>query len=66
MNVLLNADLRAVHALVNERQGRPSRTNLLVGEHTPRHPVRRLIGRGLVRLGAWIAAEPAMRPARAR
>jgi hypothetical protein len=66
MNVLLNADLRAVHALVDERQERPRRTNLLVGEHTPRHPIRRWIGRGLVRLGAWIAAEPAMRPARAR
>ena len=31
MNVLLNADLRAVHALVDERQERPRRTNLLVG-----------------------------------
>ena len=66
MNVLLYADLRAGHALVSERQARPRRTHRLVSEHTPRHPVRRLIGRGLVRLGAWIAAEPAMRPARAR
>ena len=66
MNVLLNADLRAVHALVDARQERLRRTNLLVSEHPPRHPVRRWIGRGLVRLGAWIAAEPAMRPARAR
>jgi hypothetical protein len=66
MNVLPNADLRAVHALVDARQERLSRTNLLVSEHPPRHVVRRWVGRGLVRLGAWIAAEPAMRPARAR
>jgi hypothetical protein len=66
MYVLLNADLRAVHALVDARQEQVRRTDLLVTEHPPRHPVRRWIGRGLVRLGAWIAAEPAMRPARAR
>jgi hypothetical protein len=66
ISVLMNADLRAVHALVNMRQERVRRTNLLVSEHTPRHVVRRWVGRGLVRLGAWIAAEPAMRPARAR
>ena len=64
--MLLNADLRAVHALAGERQGRLRRTDLLVSERPPRHAVRRWIGRGLVRLGAWIAAEPAMRPARAR
>jgi hypothetical protein len=66
ISVLMNADLRAVHALVNVRQERVQRTNLLVSEHTSHHVVRRWIGRGLVRLGAWIAAEPAMRPARAR
>jgi hypothetical protein len=66
MNVLPNADLRAVHALVDARQERRSRTNLLVSEDPSRHVVRRWVGRGLVRLGAWIAAEPAMRPARAR
>jgi hypothetical protein len=66
MTVLLNADLRAVHALVDERQRRLRRTNLLVSEDTKRRTVRRWIGRRLVRLGAWIAAEPMMRPARAR
>jgi hypothetical protein len=66
MTVLPNADLRAVHALVDERQRRLRRTNLLVSEDTQRRTVRRWIGRGLVRLGAWIAAEPMMRPARAR
>ena len=64
--MLMNADLRVVHALVDERQERLRRTSLLVSEQPPRHVVRRWIGRGLVRLGAWIAAEPAMRPARAR
>jgi hypothetical protein len=66
ISVLMNADLRAVHALVDLRQERVRHTNLLVSEHTSRNVVRRWIGRGLVRLGAWIAAEPAMRPARAR
>jgi hypothetical protein len=66
MTVLPNADLRAVHALVDERQRRLRRTNLLVSEDTQRRTVRRWIGRGLVRLGAWIAAEPMLRPARAR
>ena len=60
-----NADLRAVLSFVEERQERLRRTNLLVGEHTSRRTVRRWIGRNLVRLGAWVAAEP-MRSARAR
>jgi hypothetical protein len=66
MNVLMNADLRAVHALADARDPSVRRTNLLVSERTTSHVVRRWLGRGLVRLGAWIAAEPAMRPARAR
>jgi hypothetical protein len=66
MSVLPNADLRAVHALVDVREERLRRTNLLVSERPPRHVVRRWLGRSLVRLGAWIAAEPSMRPARAR
>ena len=61
-----NLDVRVVLALIAEREGRLRRTSLLVNEQPPRHVVRRWIGRGLVRLGAWIAAEPAMRPARAR
>lgn len=66
MTVQTNADLRIVLSLVEERQERLRRTNLLVSErHESRRPVRRWIGRQLVRLGAWVAAEP-MRPARAR
>jgi hypothetical protein len=67
MTVQTFADLRAVLSLVEERQERLRRTNLLVSEHTSRRTVRRWIGWGLVRFGAWIAAEPTpMRPARAR
>ena len=64
--MLMNADLRAVHALVDLRHERVRRTNLLVSEHTPRRRVRRWIGRRLVRFGTRLAGEPAMRPARAR
>jgi len=35
------------------------------GDHS-RRPVRRWIGGQLVRLGAWVAAEPRMLPAQAR
>ena len=66
MTVHSNLDLRVVLSLVEERQQRLRRTPLLVSEHTPRRPVRRWIGRQLVRIGARLANEPSMRPARAR
>ena len=66
MTVLMNADLRVALALMERRREPLRRTGLLVTEHDTRRPVRRWIGRQLVRLGAWVAAEPAMRPARAR
>jgi hypothetical protein len=67
MTVQTTADLRVVLALVEERQARLRRTSLLVSAtHATRRPVRRWIGRQLVRFGAWVAAEPTMRPARAR
>jgi hypothetical protein len=66
MNVQTNADIRAVLSLVEERQERLRRTNLLVNEPTPRRPVRRWIGRQLVALGSRLANEPTMRPVRAR
>jgi hypothetical protein len=65
MTVQTNADLRIALSLVEERQERLRRTPLLVTEHPSRRPVRRWIGRQLVRLGAWVAAEP-MRPVQAR
>jgi hypothetical protein len=66
MNVQTNADLRAVLDLVEERQERLRRTNLLVSEHTSRRPLRRWLGRQLVALGSRLANEQPMQPARAR
>ena len=63
--VQTNADLRVVLSLVEERQERLRRTNLLVSEHTSRRPVRRWFGRRLVALGRRLANEPTMRPVRA-
>lgn len=34
--------------------------------HLPPRPLRRWIGQQLVRLGAWVAAEPTLRPVVAR
>ena len=32
--------------------------------HVPRRSVRRMVGRSIVRLGSWVAAEPQLRPVR--
>ncbi|MGH2379949.1 MAG: hypothetical protein ACRDG7_01860 [Candidatus Limnocylindria bacterium] len=62
-----NLDLRVLLSLIEEREARLRRTNLLVSEpHASRRIVRRWIGRQLVRTGARLANEPSMRPARAR
>ncbi len=66
-----NLDLRVVLSLIEEREARLRRTNLLVSEpnadrRPTRRPVRRWIGRRLVRIGARLAGEPTMRPVRAR
>jgi hypothetical protein len=62
-----NLDLRVVLPMIEEREERLRRTNLLVIEpHVPRRPVRRWIGRQLVRFGSRLAGEPSMRPVRAR
>jgi hypothetical protein len=66
MTVLMNVDLRVALALMERRRESLRRTDLLASDREMRRPVRRWIGRQLVRLGAWMAAEPAMRPARAR
>jgi hypothetical protein len=67
ISVQSNLDLRVVLLLIEEREARLRRTNLFVneGKHA-RRAVRRWVGRRLVRLGAWVAADPTMRPARAR
>lgn len=61
-----NVDLEVLLSLGEERQARLRGTNLLLIDRTPPHPVRRWIGRQLVRLGSRLANEPTMRPARAR
>jgi hypothetical protein len=62
-----NLDLRVVLSLIEEREARLRRTNLLPGEpHADRRRVRRWIGRQLVRFGTRLAGEPTMRPVRAR
>jgi hypothetical protein len=62
-----NLDVRVVLSFIEEREARLRGTNLLVSEpHAVRRPVRRWIGRQLVRIGARLANEPSMRPARAR
>jgi hypothetical protein len=60
---LQNVDV--LRQLATEREAQLRRTSLQVGRDHSR-PVRRWVGRQLVRFGAWVAAEPTMRPARAR
>ena len=66
MTVLMNVELRVALGVMERRRESLRRTDLFVSDREMRRPVRRWIGRQLVRLGAWMAAEPAMRPARAR
>ncbi|MFN2417582.1 MAG: hypothetical protein ABR593_01485 [Candidatus Limnocylindria bacterium] len=62
-----NLDLRVLLSQSEEREARLRGTNLLVSQsHASRRIVRRWIGRQLVRIGARLANEPAMSPARAR
>jgi hypothetical protein len=62
-----NLDIRVVLGLIEEREARLRRTNLLVSEpKADRRPVRRWIGRQLVRFGTRLAADSTMRPVRAR
>jgi hypothetical protein len=60
-------DVRVVLSQIAEREERLRRTNLRLPEtdEVHRRPVRRWIGRQLVRLGTRLAAEPPMRPVRA-
>ena len=62
-----NLDLHVLLGLGEERETQLRRTNLLVSEpHASRRPVRRWVGRQLVRVGTRLAGESTMRPARAR
>ena len=66
MTVYRTLHYRLALALADERRERVRSTYLLVAEPSPRRPVRRWIGRQLVNAGTRLAAEPTMRPARAR
>jgi hypothetical protein len=59
-------DPRVIPLLVEEREARLRRTNLLTDEEPAHRPLRRWVGRRLVRWGERLAGEPTMRPVRAR
>jgi hypothetical protein len=67
-----NLDLLVVLPLIAEREERLRRTSLHIRDQEPRNdeirhrPVRRWVGRQLVRLGSRLAGEAPMRPVRAR
>ena len=65
-----NLDVRVVLGLIAEREARLRRTSLhirdLGHDEIQRRPVRRWVGRQLVRLGSRLAGETPMRPVRAR
>jgi hypothetical protein len=57
--------VHVLRLLVTERETNLRRT-LTEGRVRPARHVRRVVGRRLVHLGAWLAAEPATKPAWAR
>ena len=66
MNVQSNLDVRVVLGLIEERESRLRRTSLHIrGPEHARRPMRRWVGRQLVRVGTKLAGEPTMRPVRA-
>ena len=66
MTVLPMQNIDALRFLASEREAELRRTSLLVESDDTRRPVRRWIGRQLVRFGTRLANEPTMRPAGAR
>jgi hypothetical protein len=66
-----NLDVRVVLGLIAEREARLRRTSLHIRDldhdtDPHRRPVRRWVGRQLVRIGTRLAGEAPMRPVRAR
>ncbi|HEX2883734.1 MAG TPA: hypothetical protein VHQ42_04100 [Candidatus Limnocylindria bacterium] len=59
-------NVHVLRQLAKEREAELRRTTLLVGVGHQRRPLRRWIGRQLVRTGTWLANDPTMRPVRAR
>lgn len=67
MTVLTMLTDTAVRHVASEREARLRRTRLLTGrERAQSRPIRRWVGRQLVRTGTWLANDPTMRPVRAR
>jgi hypothetical protein len=66
MNVLTMLNPSVALPVAQERRAPLRCTNLLVSRERSRRPVRRWIGRQLVRAGARLANDPTMRPVRAR
>jgi hypothetical protein len=58
-------DLNVLRSMTVDREARLRRTTHLASER-PRRRVRRWVGHRLMRLGARLAAEPILRPVRAR
>ena len=59
-------NVHVLRQLAREREATLRRTNLLVGRTRSGGPMRRWLGRQLVRTGTWLANEQPMHPARAR
>ncbi len=59
-------NVHVVRLMAREREASLRRTSLLVRRGRTDRPVRRWLGRQLVRTGTWLANEQPMRPARAR
>jgi len=57
-------NIHLLRQLAMEREAQLRRRTVLIGRDRATS-IRRRIGEGLVRLGAWVAAEPMLRPARA-
>ncbi len=66
MNVLTMLNPAIALPYERERRATLRRTRLLVGRQRSERPMRRWVGRQLVRAGAWLANDPTMRPVRAR
>lgn len=59
-------DLHVLRQLTSEREAQLHYTIPAMSRPPAGRPVRRWLGGLIVRLGAWVAAEPTLRPAPAR
>jgi len=59
-------DLMVLRLADEDRERRLRRTHLLRRSHPARRPLRRWVGRQMIRAGAHLAADTSMRPVRSR